>query len=105
MTETEGQISVVPDRPPSDVPLLQAIDVVKEFRGPRQGRFGFGHAFVQAVSWLYLTLDVAETLGGVGEAGAGVSTLGRVLMRLMTPTSGQVLLDGHDAAELEKKDK
>ncbi|MFN8018462.1 MAG: dipeptide ABC transporter ATP-binding protein [Acidimicrobiales bacterium] len=87
-------------------PLVQAVDVVKEFPGPRKpGTFNFGRLTVHAVSGVSFTLDRGETLGVVGESGCGKSTLGRVVMRLLPATSGQVLLGGEDTAVLEKQDK
>lgn len=86
-------------------PLLEARNVVKEFRGPRQGTLGLSRATVHAVSDVSFTLETGETLGVVGESGCGKSTLGRVVMRLLPATSGQVLLDGTDVVDLESKSK
>ncbi|QXC63423.1 dipeptide ABC transporter ATP-binding protein [Aquihabitans sp. G128] len=89
----------------SAVPLLQAIDVEKRFLGPRIGVLGLSRSTVKAVSGVSFTLERGETLGVVGESGCGKSTLGRVLMRLLPSTGGQVLLAGDDVADLEKQDK
>jgi len=86
-------------------PLLEARHVVKEFRGPRQGTLGLNRATVHAVSDVSFTLERGETLGVVGESGCVKSTLGRVLMRLLPATTGEVLLDGEDTAVLEKQDR
>ncbi len=83
-------------------PLLEAIDVHKTFPGPRQG---LGRSTVHAVSGVDLEVGRGETVGVVGESGCGKSTLGRVLMRLLQPSAGQVLLDGEDMAVLEKRDR
>ncbi|MEO6627742.1 MAG: dipeptide/oligopeptide/nickel ABC transporter ATP-binding protein, partial [Aquihabitans sp.] len=85
--------------------LLEAKNVVKEFRGPRKGALGLSRSIVHAVSDVSFSLDRGETLGVVGESGCGKSTLGRVLMRLLPATGGQVLIDGEDGEILEKKDK
>ncbi len=85
--------------------LVEAIDVVKEFKGPRKDPLGISHLKVHAVNGVSFTLDRGETLGVVGESGCGKSTLGRVVMRLLPATSGQVLLEGEDTALLEKQDK
>ena len=85
--------------------LVEAIDVVKEFQGPRRDMLGIRHLTVHAVDGVSFTLDRGETLGVVGESGCGKSTLGRVVMRLLPATAGQVLLDGEDTAVLEKRDK
>ena len=85
--------------------LIEAKDVVKEFEGPRKDLLGLRHLTVHAVNGVSFTLDHGETLGVVGESGCGKSTLGRVVMRLLPATSGQVLLDGQDTAVLEKQDK
>ena len=82
--------------------LLEAIDLHKTFPGPREGLI---RSTVHAVSGVSLAVERGETVGVVGESGCGKSTLGRVLMRLIKPTSGQVLLDGEDMAHLEKHDR
>ena len=86
-------------------PLLEARHVVKEFRGPRRSTFSLIRPPVQAVSDVSFSLDRGETLGVVGESGCGKSTLGRVLMRLLPATAGEVLLGGVDMARLERQDK
>ena len=85
--------------------LLEAIGVVKHFKGPRQGFLGLSRGVVHAVSDVSFTLERGETLGVVGESGCGKSTLGRVLMRLLPATAGQVLLDGEEVADLDRQDK
>lgn len=85
--------------------LLEARDVVKRFPGPRKGFLGLSRSTVHAVSGVSFTLERGETLGVVGESGCGKSTLGRVLMRLLPATAGQVLLDGEDVAILDHQDK
>lgn len=82
--------------------LLEAKDIVKHF--PLKGGFlGRGKAKVQAVNGVSLSVEEGKTLGLVGESGCGKTTLARVLMRLIAPTSGQIRLDGEDITEFSEK--
>lgn len=68
-------------------PILQVIDLVKHYpiRGGR---------VVHAVDGVSFTVAKGQTLSLVGESGCGKSTVARAVLRLMKPTSGQIILDG-----------
>ncbi len=63
------------------------------------GMFGGGRV-VNAANDVNFTVRRRETLGIVGESGSGKSTVARCVMRLIDPTSGEILIDGVDIATL-----
>ena len=75
-------------------PLLQVEDLKMHFPVKSRGIFRRVVGQVRAVDGISLHIDSGETLGLVGESGCGKSTAGRSIMRLLSPTGGQVILDG-----------
>ncbi len=68
------------------------------------GIFGRTVDHFKAVDDVSFKLRKGMTLGLVGESGCGKTTLGRALLRLLEPTSGQVIYDGIDITALDKKE-
>ncbi len=75
-------------------PILEVQDLKKYFKTPR--------GTLHAVDGVSLRIEKGKTLGIVGESGCGKSTIGRVILRLLEPTSGQILFNGTDIARLKK---
>ncbi|MGW0560750.1 ABC transporter ATP-binding protein [Streptomyces sp. NPDC003016] len=85
--------------PPSPEPLLRVSGLVKHFpirKGLLQRQVGA----VQAVDGLDFDVRPGETLGVVGESGCGKSTMGRLITRLLEPTSGKIEFEGRDITRL-----
>jgi peptide/nickel transport system ATP-binding protein len=73
--------------------LLEVRDLKKHFP-LRGGVLGSTTGHVYAVDGVSFTINRGETLSLVGESGCGKSTVGRCILRLTEPTSGEVILDG-----------
>ena len=84
-------------------PIVQIKDLVKEFPvhgGILQRRVGT----VKAVAGVNLDIHKGETIGLVGESGCGKTTLGRMLVRLLEPTSGSIIFEGEDITHIHGND-
>lgn len=82
--------------------LLEVKDLVKHFP-IRQGIiFSRQVGAVQAVDGVSFSVNKGETLGLVGESGCGKTTTGRLILRLLEPTSGEIYFDGKNIPELPK---
>lgn len=88
----------------SDKILLDVKGLKKHFPIKRGILFSKQVGATKAVDGLDLFVREGETLGMVGESGCGKSTTGRLILRLIEPTAGQVTFDGTDLLKLNKFD-
>src|SRR5688572_22574112 len=80
------------------------MDCVLEARGLAK-TYGEGHARVEALRGIDLAVQAGEFLAIMGPSGSGKSTLLHLLAGVEQPTSGQVLLEGRDLAQLDDDER
>lgn len=78
-----------------ETPVLEVRNLKKYFKTPA--------GQLHAVDDVSFTIEKGHTLGVVGESGCGKTTLGRTILRLLEPTSGQILFHGEDITKLNKE--
>ncbi len=81
-----------------DVNILEIKNLRKEFTNKTTKKP------IVAVDNISLTLQRGKTLGIVGESGSGKSTLGRIMLRLVEPTSGQIIFNQKDITNEKPKE-
>src|SRR5579863_7825546 len=82
------------------MPLFEIRNLSKIFAHSDSPFGGKSRGEVRAVDDVSLEIHAGETLGLVGESGSGKSTLGRLVLRLIEPTSGSVLYEGKDLVSI-----
>jgi oligopeptide/dipeptide ABC transporter ATP-binding protein len=84
-------------------PLIRARGLSKHFSSGG-GLFSAVKPPIRAVENVDIDIARGEVLGVVGESGSGKSTLGRLILRLIEPTSGSVRFEGHDLGRLNPRE-
>ena len=83
-------------------PLLEVKNLRKLFPA-RSSFFAKEKSWIKAVDDVSFTLNPRETLGVVGESGCGKSTMGRSVLRLIEPTSGQIIVNDMDLEKMPRR--
>lgn len=83
-----------------DQVLLSVRNLVKNFELRANSGLRKTKRIVQAVSDVSFDVHVGQTLGLVGESGSGKTTVGRSVLQLIQPTSGEVIFEGQDLTKM-----
>ena len=87
----------------SQEPILK-VQNLRTWYPLRKGVFGRTYDYIKSVNDVSFDVYPGETLGLVGESGCGKTTLGRSILRLVEPTSGNVIFEGRDITKLNSKE-
>lgn len=82
--------------------IVEVRDLVKHFE--ITSTRGMNKSYVRAVDGVSFDILEGETFGLVGESGCGKSTTGRLILRLIKPTSGDVYLEGKNLNDITEKE-
>ena len=100
--DTAAALPAVPQEP-TRVPSTDIVVSVSDVRLTYGGRSLFGKSVnLEVLKGVSLELPRGTTLGIVGESGCGKSTLARIIAGLLTPTSGNVLIEGQSVVDLDR---
>jgi len=80
--------------------ILEVRNLVKHFPGPAGGFLARSAGVVRAVDGVSFAIRRGQTLGLVGESGCGKTTVGRCVLQLERPTSGQVVFEGQELTSM-----
>ena len=84
--------------------LLDVQHLTKRFAA-ETNFFGRATSHVQAVDDVSFQIRRGEAFGLVGESGCGKTTVGKMLVNLIKPTSGTIVFDGHDLTAMKNKER
>jgi peptide/nickel transport system ATP-binding protein len=102
LLESLPRRDAAPPEAPAGAPLFEVRGLKVDF--PGKARWFWQRApRVPAVDGVDLDVRSGETLAVVGESGSGKTTIGRTLVRLLRETAGQVLFDGRELGDLDKR--
>ena len=107
MTSTTAPTPSTNSEPQSDPaikPILDARSVKVHFPIRSGVVFSRTVGHVKAVDGVSLSIMPGETLGLVGESGSGKTTFGRACLRLIEPTSGEILFEEEDLTKLSRRE-
>jgi oligopeptide/dipeptide ABC transporter ATP-binding protein len=101
VTTSQSAEATVAAQAPGE-PLLEVTDLKKHFPVTSGIIFKRQVGAVKAVDGVSFSVRKGETLGLVGESGCGKTTTGRMIMRLLKPTSGKIVFEGHDITTMSQ---
>jgi oligopeptide/dipeptide ABC transporter ATP-binding protein len=84
--------------------ILEINNLTKHFNSASGGIFNRKKGVVKAVDGVTIKVKRGETVGLVGESGCGKTTVGRTVMKLYEPTSGQIIFDDQDITNLKRRE-
>ncbi len=83
--------------------ILEVNNLKMHFEGKRGFSLGSEAPVVKAVDGVTFNVKVGESVGLVGESGCGKTTVGRTVMKLYEPTSGEIIFQGNDISKLKPR--